>query len=198
MNKKVITISAAAAAVIVVAWYLFVFSGQSKTLHTTNSQVSATRSQAQTLRQQIAVLQQEKVGLPAAQTKLAAIEAALPNSASLDKLIDDVNAAANQAGVDWKTINPTKPATYVTTGAQAAPSGLAGGMQAVTVTMEASGNYDQVLAFVTNLNSMSRLLDVDSLSLSGVNTPGPTTAQISTQIFFVPGAATTTPATATP
>jgi Tfp pilus assembly protein PilO len=196
VSKKVLAISGAAALALLAVWYLFVFSGQSSNLKKTNSQVSSARNAAASLRQQISVLQQEKVGLPAAQSKLTAIEQALPSSPSLDKLIDDINAAADQSGVDWRAINPTKPATYVV--AAATPNGLPGGMQAVTVTLQAIGSYQQVLNFITNLNTMSRLVDVDSVSLNSVDAATPTTAQISTQIFFVPGPATTTAGTATP
>ncbi|HEX3426756.1 MAG TPA: type 4a pilus biogenesis protein PilO [Acidimicrobiales bacterium] len=196
MNRKLIGLAAAASVVLLVLWYLFVFSKQSNSLHRANVAVSAANSQASSLRSQIQLLQQEKAQLPSATSKLSTLDLALPNTPTLDKLIDDIYADASQAGVDWKAISPTKPALYVANSTQAAAgSALPGGMQAVTVDLGVSGSYQQVMNFVSHLDTLSRLLDVDSVNLTGVGGSGPITAQLATQIFYVPAAGGATTAT---
>ncbi len=199
MNKRVVVIAVAASAVLVLVWYLVLFSSQSHSLHKANVQVAAANSQAVSLRSQIVVLQQEKAQLPAATAKLTTLELALPNTPALDKLIDDINAAAAQSGINWQNVTPVKPATY-TGQATASGQNFIGGMQSVSVTLGVTGAYKQILAFVTDLNGMSRLLDVGSINLVGVGAGSTnSTAQIATQIFFVPPApGSTTPTTVAP
>lgn len=197
MNKKVIAIAVAASVVIVGLWYFGVYSHQSKSIKQANAQAAAAEADATSLRSQIAVLQREKTELPTTQAKLATLKLALPDTPALDKLVDDINAAAAQAGVDWQTLAPTKPATYAATGQSVAATNV-GGAQSVTVALQVTGAVHQILDFVTRLNGLSRLLDVTSVNLSpGAAKP---TAQLSTQIFFVPSStgSATTPATATP
>ncbi len=197
MNKRVIAIAAVASVVLVGLWYVAVFSGQSKSLKKANNQTAAANAQSDSLRSQIAVLQREKADLPTATGKLSTLKLALPDTPALDKLIDDINTAASQSGVDWQTITPTKPVTFSAGSAQAVSSGLPGGMQGVTVALQVNGAYKQVTDFVTKLMGLSRLVDVGSLNLTGVGGVGKTTASITTQIFFVPPPAGSVPAATT-
>jgi Tfp pilus assembly protein PilO len=196
VNKRVIAIAVAAAVVVTGLWYVFIFTSQTHAIHKANLQASALHSQAASLRSQIAVLQQEQTQLPQATAKLSTLQLALPNTPVLDKLIDDINADATTSGVDWQNISPTKPATYAAGSAQAVASGFPGGMQSVSVVLGVNGNYKQILDFVTGLNAMPRLIDVGSINITGVGGTVKSSAQISTQIFFVPPAAGSTAATA--
>jgi Tfp pilus assembly protein PilO len=202
VNKKVVAIAVAASLALMGIWYVVLFSPQSKSVHKANAAVAAANAQAATLRSQVAVLQKEKTQLPATTSKLATLQLALPDTPALDKLVDDVNGAANDTGVDWQTVSPSKPASYAAGSAQAVASGFPGGMQALTVTMQVNGTSKQITDFVTRLTGMSRLLDVTSLNLSGVGGAAKATGQITTQIFYVPPPAgsvpTSTPTTVTP
>jgi len=198
VSKRVIAIAVAASVVLIGIWYVALFSPQSKSIHKANSQAAASNGQAESLRSQIAVLQQQKTQLPAAEAKLTTLKLALPDTPALDKMIDDINAAANQAGVDWQTLSPAKPSIFVAGSAQAAAAGgLPGGMQAVTVGMQVTGNYHQVTDFITKLTGLSRLLDVETVNLSGVGGSAKSIAQLSTQIFFVPPGVAAAPTTTT-
>ncbi|MDQ1392727.1 MAG: Pilus assembly protein PilO [Acidimicrobiaceae bacterium] len=197
MNKRVIAIAVAASVVLIGIWYVAVFSAQSKSVKKAHSQESSAKSQAQSLRSQIAVLQREKADLPASTAKLTTLKLSLPDTPALDKLIDDVNAAAAASGVDWQTITPAKPATFAAGSGQAVAAGFPGGMQSVTVAMQVNGTYKQITDFVVKLNGLSRLLDVGSINLSGIGGATKSTGQITTQIFFVPPAAGSVPVTTT-
>jgi Tfp pilus assembly protein PilO len=197
VNKRVIAIAVAASVVLMGIWYVAVFSPQSKSVHKAHTEESAAKTQAEGLRSQIAVLQRQKADLPASTAKLTTLKLSLPDTPALDKLIDDINAAAAATGVDWQTITPAKPATYGAGPAQAVAGGFPGGMQSVTVALQVNGAYKQITDFVVKLNGLSRLLDVGSINLSGVGGAAKSTAQITTQIFFVPPAAGTVPAATT-
>jgi Tfp pilus assembly protein PilO len=185
-----------ASVVLVGIWYVAVFSSQSKSLKKANDQTASANAQAASLRSDIGVLQQEKTQLPTATGKLTALKLALPDTPALDKLIDDVNAAAAESGVDWQTISPSKPASYSAGSAQAVAAGFPGGMQSVTVAMQVNGSYKQVTDFISKLTGLSRLLDVGSVNLSGVGASATkTSAQVTTQIFYVPPPAGSVPAT---
>lgn len=198
MSKRVIAIAVAASVVLIGIWYVALFSPQSHSIKKANSQAASSNQQAATLRSQIAVLQQEKIDLPAATAKLTTLKLSLPDTPALDKMIDDINNAAAQAGVDWQTVTPAKPAIFAGGAAQTAVTGgLPGGMQAVTVGMQVTGTYHQVTDFITKLTGLSRLLDVETVNLSGVGGTAKSIAQLSTQIFFVPPGGALAPATAT-
>jgi Tfp pilus assembly protein PilO len=68
-------------------------------------------------------------------------------------------------------------------------------MQSVAVSLQVQGPYEQVLTFITKLDSLSRLLDVGSVNLAGVGQGVVTTAQITTQMFYIPPPAGSTTAT---
>lgn len=183
-----IAIAAAASIVLVAIWYIAVYSPQSKSLRNAHTQTASANAAAAGLRAQIAVLQTQKAQLPAATAKLTSLKAALPDTPAIDKLIDDINAAASASGVDWQTITPAKPANYTAGSAQATAAGLPGGMQSVTVALQINGASSQVSDFVNKLTGISRLLDVTSINLSSVGGAAKATAQITSQIFFVPPA----------
>jgi Tfp pilus assembly protein PilO len=194
MTKKMIALLVVVSVILVGAWYVVVFSSQSKSIRNANAATSSANNQANTLRAQISTLQQEKAQLATSTAKLTALKLALPDVPALDKLIDDINGAAITSGVDWQNISPAKPATYTVTGTQAVGTSLTGGMQAVTVTLQVAGtSVPQLLSFITKLDGMSRLLDVTTVNLAE-NSPKPS-AQLTTQMFFVPpppGSVTTT------
>jgi Tfp pilus assembly protein PilO len=199
VNKKVIAMATVASVVLVAIWYVAIFSSQSKSITKAHTQVATASSDAATLRAAISTLQQEKSHLSDSTAKLAALKLLLPDAPALDKLIDQVNAVASQAGVDWQVLTPAKPATYAAGSAQAVATGFPGGMQSVSVAMQAKGGYKQVTDFVSKLTTISRLLDVDSVNIANGTGAQPTQAQITTQMFFVPSAAgsVTTPTTVT-
>lgn len=188
MNKKVIAVAALASVAIVAIWYVAIYSSQSHSIHKSRVAAAASNVQAGTLRTQIATLEEEKTQLPQAQAKLATLSVALPNVPALDKLVDQINNDAVTTGVDWQNITPTKP-TIFTPGN--APSGFPSNMQAVPVTLQVEGTYKDVLAFVSDLNSLPRLVDVDGVTFNGVGDGGKTIAQLSTEMFFIPSASTT-------
>ncbi|MDQ6617846.1 MAG: type 4a pilus biogenesis protein PilO [Actinomycetota bacterium] len=186
MNKRVIALAVAASVVLVGIWYFGVFSRQSKSMSKANAQTAAATIEASNLRSEIGVLKQQKAHLADSKAKLTALKSALPDTPALDKLIDDLNGAAAQSGVDWQTVAPTKPATYTAGSAQAVAAGFPSGMQSLTVALQVNGGYKQVTDFVTKLTSLSRLLDVGSINLTGVSDGAKSSAQITSQIFFVP------------
>jgi len=199
VNKRVIAIAVAAAVVLVGVWYVVLWSPQGHSLHKANTQTATAKVQQASLRAQIATLQQEQTQLPAAQAKLSTLQLDLPNTAALDKLVDQINADAAANGVDWQSISPAKPANYAPGYTPAGAAGFPAGMQPYTVNLSVKGSYAQVTKFITGLYSISRLFDVDSVNLSGVGpTAPPITGEIVGQVFFVPAAGSTTATTVAP
>ena len=181
MSRRATAIAIAAAAAITLIWYVTLWSPQSKSIKTANARTVAAQATQAGLRTDISVLKEEQAQLPSKQAELAKLKQALPDMPSLDILIDNINAAAIGSGVDWQTISPTKPAGY--SGGQGNSAAAA---QSMPVTMSANGLYAQLLDFVNRLNAMPRLLTVGSINISGVGGPAKTTAQITTQVFYVP------------
>jgi Tfp pilus assembly protein PilO len=137
----------------------------------------------QGLRVQIARLNKEESNLPAAQARIAAIEARIPATPALPSYVRWLVAAAASAHVELVAISPTSPVaiTVVTPAAaapaattSAAPSAAAAPAQAaapgsalagIGMSFSVVGNYFAVQAFLKQLEGSPRATVVSSVAI---------------------------------
>ncbi len=111
---------------------------------------------------------------------LQAIGNLLPNSVNNVQTILDLNAIAARSGLSLTSANVAQGAggsnIAGNAGASSGPaagalgSGVANAVESVDLTLEASGTYAALQKFLAGLELNQRLLDVESLSVSGSNT----------------------------
>jgi Tfp pilus assembly protein PilO len=134
----------------------------------------------------------------------------IPDDPDLAQFILDLNDAANQSGVNLLNISPTQPSSS-SSGVSGGPRGAGAVPPAVKVSMNITGGYFQVLDFLDRLDTLSRLVVVDTLSVthssgSGTSAAPELTVAITARMFTTKqppvapttGVATTTTSTTVP
>ena len=199
MNRRLILIASGAALVVAALWYVALWSPQGGALKKANERVDAATEQQSKLGIELKSLQQSQKNLPARQAQLDALRAAIPDQVALDQVLATIDEAGKGSGVSVANVAPAplptgnKPKTG--TSSAGTPGGTSG-LPEVRITMNATGNYFQLVDFMNRLNGAPRLLVVDTFSLSGSNDKVTTaiTGRMFVQPSAVPSTTTTVPA----
>jgi Tfp pilus assembly protein PilO len=192
VNRRMLSIYGGVCAVLLVAWFLLLWSPKSSELSAAKTRRTAAEAQASELEARLARLQASLQRSPEPQSDLDRVRSAIPTTPDLPQFILDTDDAASKAGVNFLSITPAAPAPGV------------GGPTEVRLSMMVKGEYQSMLAFLDNLLMMRRLVVVDQVTITpdedGLN------AALSGRMFTsaappVPGgtaAAATAPATPSP
>lgn len=172
-TKRLAGVTAAAAAILVIAWYLVVFSPQSHKLTLAHRTYAAAEVQASGLQTQVAQLNALVRQVPKDTQELAQFSTAVPDNPRLDDAVREIQQAATAAGVSLSSLSPAAPT---------AQSSSTSGTPAISVNMSVTGGYSQLMAFLSNLTKMPRTLVVTAVNISG--TGNILSAQINSQIFY--------------
>jgi Tfp pilus assembly protein PilO len=183
--KRIFGVAGVAALVLVMAWYLALFSPQGRDLSKAHKAHAAAEQKISQLQGQVTQLNALKSQIPADRAALSVLDAAIPSSPQLDNALRQLHAAAASSGVTLSQVSPTTPTTNSASSSQTSSTSSASGSSAgssITLTMTAGGSYPQITGFLTQLSSMPRTVVVTSVNLSG--TGAQLTAQISANIFY--------------
>jgi Tfp pilus assembly protein PilO len=176
--RRIATISAAAVIVLVAIWYVALWHPGTKHLAAAHQAQADAQQQVDQLNTQVAHLHGLVKEAPADKARLTQLETGLPDDPSLDTALDDLNRVAVSSGVTLSSVGPSAPADQTPgTGTASASSGP----QSIALSMAASGQPAQVIAFLQALTTMPRLIVVDQVGLS---TGSSSAAQISARIFY--------------
>ncbi|MBV8303583.1 MAG: type 4a pilus biogenesis protein PilO [Acidimicrobiia bacterium] len=176
---------------VLILWFIALYSPQSSALSDARKRSSEAAAQGATLRDQLTRLQQARRDLPLKQSELETLRVAIPDDPNLAQFILDANDAASKAGIDFLSITPTPPSTSggVTTTPTTSAGAPAGGGGAATtpvpvhIGMTATGGYFQVLDFMNRLNSLPRIVVIDSVQMTA-GTGGSTLSVTFTERIF--------------
>ncbi len=102
---------------------------------------------------------------------------AVPQEKSVPTILSSVEGLADQTGVTIDDMSLTSPGSLATGSAARAGS--------LSFTLNASGMYEKVRAFVGGINKVRRLFDVASFDISTTGT-GVTTVRLSLTAFYQP------------
>jgi Tfp pilus assembly protein PilO len=168
MNRRLL-IPIGVGVVLVLFWYLALWSPQSKALSDARKRKTDAQAQTASLRDQLTRLQQARRDQPLKQSQLETLRVAIPDQPNLAEFILDANDAASRSGIDFLSISPTPPSG--TAGATTPPTGAGGAAGGATpvpirIAMSVSGGYFQVLDFMNRLNRLPRIVVIDSVTMS--------------------------------
>ncbi|MCU4184829.1 hypothetical protein K6U06_10705 [Acidiferrimicrobium sp. IK] len=169
MNRKLAGVFGLVVVVLVAAWYSLLWAPATHSAAKADQQlVTATNNQFQASMQRAALVGKEKL-LPGEAAKAAALDAAAPAGSDIAGMIDQVSSIATASGVTWQAESQSQ-APASSTGAASSGSSSAGGASGssigtLSVTLSVTGTYNQLLDFVTRLQSAPRLIKVTSLAL---------------------------------
>ncbi len=126
-----------------------------------------------------------------------ALTAAIPSGANLDTFFHNVQDAASQSGVTLTAVAPAPPAAAATSSAATGISPAPAGVTSISVTINLSGGYGQTSTFIDKLDTMPRLVIIDSLSVTFDSNSGNLDSQLAVRIFTTKTLVTTTTVAAT-
>jgi hypothetical protein len=162
--------------------YFLLLSPQKAQAAKNNKQATELQTTNDGLRTKVARLKVAEKGIPAAQARIAAIDARIPASPAIPSYIRFLTAAAAAAHVELVSVSPSQPtavqgaaaapapvapATGATGATPAAPAAAppASALSSISVTFNIVGNYFAVQAFLKQLESSPRATVVSTINL---------------------------------
>jgi Tfp pilus assembly protein PilO len=201
MPRRSLLVAVAVALVVVLLWYMFLWRPTSSSLTKARGQADTAERERDDLQDQLRRLRSAQRQEPLKLSQLATLKVAVPDDPNLAQFILDANDAATKSGIDFLSISPTPPGAGAAAGTTATTTaGAAGGAApvAIRLAMTIQGGYFQVIDFLNTLDKLSRVVVIDSLSISGA-TGGPLSVSLTARMFVanaapVAGSVTTTTA----
>lgn len=178
MNRRIVSFGLFGALLLASVWYLTAYRSQSDQLldiHAQAASVNADTSHQQATAQQLRTAQS---ALDEHHDRIIQLTEAVPEKAELADFLATVNALAAKFHVTIDSISQTPPAK-ATAVVPAPTSSKAGGSSpsvstatapadasTMSVALSAQGTYENVMAFMHGLDTLPRLVVIDSVSLT--------------------------------
>jgi Tfp pilus assembly protein PilO len=177
-TRRIGAISGAVVLAFVVIWYAALFRPQQSHLKSARVARAAAESALSQLKSQMAILTAEEKQVPAEQKQLAALDQSLPDLPNLPDALQQLHQDATSSGVTLSSVGPGSVSSNSSTS-----DGSGSSVPTLTVTLDAMGTYQQVVAFLHGLTAMTRTLVITNCDLtsSGVSD---ITASLTTDIFY--------------
>ncbi|MBA2624040.1 MAG: type 4a pilus biogenesis protein PilO, partial [Acidimicrobiia bacterium] len=163
MTRRVILGGVAAAVVLVVAWFLLLWSPQAQKVSDAEDRRATAEQGNQELELRLARLQALEERRPGLEAEDDALDSAVPGDPLLGELLLDLDEAANSSGVSVTSITPSEPTVDASTETAGGPTGI-------PVAIEVKGGYFEVLDYVNRLEDLPRVVVLDGLSLNAAET----------------------------
>ncbi len=160
MKRGVLIGVIAGALVVILLWYFVLFSPTSSDLSDTREQVADEQSQKQALENTIARLKELSANAAQQQASLRTLRAAIPPTPDLGAFILQANDIATASGIDWLSISPSAPTATVG----------AGPTSTISLSMQISGGFFQVLDYLNRLEGIERVVIVDTINVTAAGT----------------------------
>lgn len=212
MNRRALGIGALVAVLVLVLWYMLLWSPTNSDIQEAKDRKQAAEDQAAQLRTEIQRLRSAQGNEAAQQAKLVTLKGGIPDAPNLAEFILATNEAASEAGIDFISVAPTPPAaasapaaaaTTATTATTTPGAAGAAPPAEIRLALQIQGGYFQVLDFLNRLDRMERIVVTDSLNVTADRT-GRLAVTIAARMFTrsIPegfaGATPTTTTTTTP
>jgi len=188
VSRRLLAIGFGGAVVLLLVWFMFLWSPQGSKLSDAKKRTANAESQSSQLQLRLSRLQAAQKQAPELMATGEELRRAIPATPDLAQFILDANDAATAAGVDFLSISPSPPAPPI----GAAPSEI---HLQVTVT----GSYAEVINYLDRLDDLPRLVVIDNLGLTpgGAEGSSPDTLSvaIAARMFTTAVPVTVTPTT---
>ncbi len=153
MKRNAVIGLVAGALVIILAWYLVIYSPKNDELSKAEAQLTTEQKTTQDLEAELARLQEQQKNATEQAAELDKFDAAIPELPDLAEFIIQANDIADESGIEFMTIAPAPP---VATGTTAT----------IGLTITVTGGFFQVKDYLSKLENLPRLVIVDGINLS--------------------------------
>lgn len=155
MSRRALLVALGAALVLLVMWFLLLWGPQGGKLDDAREREAAAESENSQLELQVARLEAAQDRAPELAADLEELRRAVPDDPELAQFILDANEAASDSGVEFLSIAPGVPDRG---------DGLL--PPVITLQINVSGGYFEVLDYLDRLEDLPRIVVVDSLTLT--------------------------------
>ncbi len=189
-QQKLIALGALAAVLLVaVVWYMALWKPEVATLKSAQASLQQAQGQVATDQAQLTQLRAQVPKVKGERAVLKKLVQAVPNGPSLDQALTTLRAAARRAGVALQSVSVPEPTGWGTSGSS--PAGSAGPLS-LGLSVAATGNQAQLLAFVRAVDAQPRLYVVNSFALSSTGSKGTSqeSSNFSIDTFYASSTAT--------
>lgn len=155
-QRVVIVIGAVVAVILIAAWALLLYKPQSDKLDSVQRQVEAEKSQETTLAAQLVKLEDLKQQEPEIDAQLSRVKSLVPDAPDLSTYIREANRIAGESGIDWLKITAGDPQA-------------SGDITTISLDLEMTGKYFNVVDYLTRVQELSRAVRFDSLVMSSAS-----------------------------
>jgi type IV pilus assembly protein PilO len=174
-SKAVIALAVMGAIVALYGWNTVFLGPRNKARAAVHKELSAARQEEQDLRANMAQLRKLAADTQSREAELASLARLVPAEADMDGAILALDEVAKQAQVSMTAFVPSPPA-----------AGAGGGPATVALALTIDGTFDQIFDYLRRLETLDRLVVIDSLQLAaggnGAATPGAGPPKLSAQI----------------
>ena len=155
-SKAVIVLAVMGAVVALYGWNSVFLEPRNRDRAAVQKELSAARQEEQDLGANMAQLRKLAAETKSREAELASLGRLVPADADMDGAILALDDAAKQSQVSMGTFVPSPPA-----------AGVGGGPATVGLAMTIDGTFDQIFDYVRRLETLDRLVVIDSLQLAG-------------------------------
>jgi Tfp pilus assembly protein PilO len=178
-SRAVIALAVMGAIVALYGWNTVFLGPRNKARAEVKQELSAARRTEQDLRSNMAQLRRLAADTKSREAELASLGRLVPADADMDGAILALDAAAKQAQVSMAALVPSPPA-----------AGTGGGPATVSLSLTIDGTFDQIFDYLRRVETLDRLVVIDSLQLAGGGNgtavaagPPKLSAQIKARVF---------------
>jgi Tfp pilus assembly protein PilO len=179
LRQRKVVLSVIVALVVLLIWFVAVFSREGHKLAAVNTSVQQAQSEQSSLLAHLALLKLYSKESATFEQLSDRLSAAVPSTIDIYDYITAISNAASSTGVAVQSVNPSTAVS-------------AGSVGVIPVAVAVKGSYDQTLAFIKALYALPRLTVITQITISGGGTSTsrstPLSDQFSLDIFAQPSA----------
>jgi Tfp pilus assembly protein PilO len=161
VNRRLVLIGFGAAGALLALWFLLLWGPQGGRLEDAKERRVTAEQENSGLEIRLARLEEAQDRAPQLLADLERLRAAVPDDPALAQFILDANDVAEEAGVEFLSIAPGTPSRSTT-----------GGPPVITLQVTVNGGYFEVLDYLDQLDELSRVVVIDSLTLTPMTENG--------------------------
>ncbi len=168
-DKRVRLVVGTVALVLLIAgWYFLYFSPLSTKVAQSAQTVTVDQSNIMTLQSRLNSLLVAKKTLPTLKTEASSLQSALPSTADLPALFNSFTKAAAASGLPLINVTPTPPTSTPQASATTSKVAPKTSGPSIAFSIQTEGGYFQVESFLKSLDTLNRLVTVDSVTITSV------------------------------
>lgn len=155
MSRRTIAVAVGAASVLLVLWFLLLWSPQGGRLQDAEKRVASAEEANTALELRLGRLRASQERVPELMADVEELRRAVPDEPELAQFILDANDAATDAGVDFLSISPGLPE-------QSNPALP----PVISLSINVTGSYFSVLDYLDRLAELPRIVVIDDITLT--------------------------------